>query len=243
MYGYVYKTTCDMNNKVYVGHRKWSAQYTDDEYLVVPEEERNYFESELHIRAFPIDKEYLGSGKLLLEAIKMYGKSHFTVQVLEVCESRNELVTAESTWIKLFRSQGHDMYNLTDNGNTGFDIDESDDVHKTAYIQHLKEHGKTTAVNYFGDVSGVHNGRYGKPVSQLTRLRISKANTGRKQSVEERQMRSIAHKTKCPECKPPNCKGMIVINNGIINKKIYPSDLANYEGWNRGMIQKLKKED
>ena len=54
-FGYVYKTTNKVNNKIYVGKHK-----------------SNRF-----------DENYLGSGVLLSSAIKKYGKENFITEVLE----------------------------------------------------------------------------------------------------------------------------------------------------------------
>lgn len=51
MYGYIYKTTNLINNKIYIGQHK------------VKEEK--------------IDNSYYGSGKLIIQAIKKYGKENF----------------------------------------------------------------------------------------------------------------------------------------------------------------------
>ena len=63
MYGYVYKTTNNLNNKIYIGQHKSSV----------------------------FDDKYIGSGKILLQAITKYGKDNFTTEVLEWCDSREQL--------------------------------------------------------------------------------------------------------------------------------------------------------
>lgn len=122
----------------------------------------------------------------------------------------------------------------------GFDPDDLGESAKEHFVSRQKEIGKTSGVTHFGDVSGERNGRYGKPVSDLTRLRISNANKGRVQSDEEREMRRIAHMTKCPDCKPPNHTGWITINNGVINKCIPPEKLCEYPNWVRGRMKRRK---
>lgn len=246
MYGYVYLTTCDITLKMYIGRRKWNKQYTEDEYNLVPKDIKDKFESKFNIRAFPLDSEYLGSGKLLLEAIKEYGKNHFTVDILDVGWSRSDLIAKETYWINKFLDEGYDMYNIARNGNTGFDPDEMDDDRYNQYVRHMKHLAKELDfASRFPDSSGSNNGRYGKPVSEITRLRISKANKGRVQSPEERESRRRAHMEKCPNVKPPDCTGSICLNNGKVNKKLWPDQLdeflkANPE-WKRGMIRKNVK--
>lgn len=76
VYGYIYKTTNLVNNKIYIGQHKWTG----------PE----------------IDHKYFGSGKILKEAIKVYGKENFKCEVLEWCESFEELNKKERYWEKFY---------------------------------------------------------------------------------------------------------------------------------------------
>lgn len=64
MYGYIYKTTNLINNKIYIGQKK------SNEFL---------------------NEKYLGSGKILRQAIDKEGKQNFKVELLEECESAQEL--------------------------------------------------------------------------------------------------------------------------------------------------------
>lgn len=60
MYGYIYKTTNLINNKIYIG------QHKSDRF----------------------DESYFGSGKLLKQAIQKYGKENFIVIMLDICDSK-----------------------------------------------------------------------------------------------------------------------------------------------------------
>lgn len=60
MYGYIYKTTNLVNNKIYIGQKH------SDKFL---------------------GNRYLGSGKRLREAVDKYGKECFTVELLEEVDS------------------------------------------------------------------------------------------------------------------------------------------------------------
>lgn len=245
MYGYVYLTTCDVTGKYYVGHRKWNKEYTDDEYALVPKETRDWFETNLHIKAFPLDTDYFGSGRLILSDIRTYGKEHFHVQVLDIGYNRSDLVDKETFCINKYRTDGYDMYNLSNYGNTGFDPDEMSAEDKEFHIQRLKHLAKELDfASRFPDVSGENNGRYGKPVSDITRLRISKANSGRIQSPEEREARRKSHMEKCPHIKPPDCTGCIYVNNVEINKQLWPYQIEefmkNNPGWVRGRVKGYK---
>ena len=93
MFGYIYKITNSINGKIYIGQHK--AQR---------------FEPEL----------YFGSGKLLLQAIKKYGKSNFTCELVAECDSQDELDFMEQFYIQNFNTLDLTVgYNLTAGGYGG----------------------------------------------------------------------------------------------------------------------------
>jgi group I intron endonuclease len=90
---YIYKTTCIINNKIYVGKHKCYEKP---------------------------DKNYLGSGKLLWFAIKKYGKDKFIQEILEFCESEEQNCEREKFWIKKLNSQNRKIgYNTSPGGEGG----------------------------------------------------------------------------------------------------------------------------
>lgn len=90
MYGYIYKTTNLINNKIYVGQ---------------------------HISP-SFDPKYLGSGIKVKAAFKKYGKSKFKCEVLEECQSLDELNQREAYWIDYWKScNPHVGYNIKPGGN------------------------------------------------------------------------------------------------------------------------------
>ena len=92
-YGYIYKTTNLVNGKIYIG---------------------------LHARP-EFNPKYLGSGVLILRAVKKYGAHNFTVEQLLCALTVDALDTAEKAAIKEHREKyGRDMlYNLDDGGYRG----------------------------------------------------------------------------------------------------------------------------
>ena len=90
MFGYIYKTTNLINNKIYVGQKK-SREF--------------------------LGNKYLGSGLYLKRAIKKYGKENFSVVMLVACNSKEELDINERYWISYFNSADTKIgYNLTEGG-------------------------------------------------------------------------------------------------------------------------------
>lgn len=90
---YVYKITNLLNGKIYVGKRRHMSPYTDT---------------------------YMGSGKLILSAIKKYGKSNFLKEIISVFSSDEGAANLEKELVtKEFVSRG-DTYNMHEGGFGGF---------------------------------------------------------------------------------------------------------------------------
>ena len=93
MYGYIYLTTNLVNGKIYVGQKK--------------------------SKTF-LGNKYLGSGKLLNNAILKYGESQFLVEQIEECSNKDELNEREIYWISEFNATDRTIgYNISYGGNGG----------------------------------------------------------------------------------------------------------------------------
>lgn len=93
MYGYIYKTINLINNKIYIGQHK-SKKF---------------------------NLSYIGSGKLLHEAIEKYGRENFKVELLEKCNSKEELDQKEIKYIELYNSRDLNIgYNIAIGGQKRF---------------------------------------------------------------------------------------------------------------------------
>ena len=99
-YGYIYKITNLLNNKIYIG--QVYNKSIKDRFI-------------RHCKsAKPDAKCYLA------RAIYKYGKENFSVEQVEECYSVNELNMREKYWIKYYNSTDKDLgYNLTDGGEGG----------------------------------------------------------------------------------------------------------------------------
>jgi len=63
------------------------------------------------------DPNYMGSGKIIKEAIKKYGKSNFSREILEECESIESLNQREIYWISFYNSTDRKIgYNILKGG-------------------------------------------------------------------------------------------------------------------------------
>lgn len=87
---YIYKTTNLINNKIYIGQTM--RQNSDD---------------------------YLGSGTIIKRAIKKYGSENFKKEIIQTCESKEELDIQEKFWINELNSIRPNGYNICDGGQGG----------------------------------------------------------------------------------------------------------------------------
>lgn len=85
---YIYKTTNIVNNKVYIGKSEK-----------------------------PFNPNYLGSGILINRAIKKYGRNSFTLEIIEVSDTIDQLNEREKYWISFYFEKG--SYNLAEGGTGG----------------------------------------------------------------------------------------------------------------------------
>lgn len=86
----IYKILNKINGKIYIGQNK-----------------RN-------------NPEYFGSGTIILNAIKKYGKENFEKEILEECNSKEHMDSAEIYWIAYYNSTDRDIgYNITKGGTGG----------------------------------------------------------------------------------------------------------------------------
>lgn len=93
---YIYKTTCNVTGKYYVGMHSTSN----------------------------LEDGYLGSGLRLRRSIRKYGKENHTKEILEFCETRELLIEAEIKTITPDMVLDKNCMNLKQGGCGGFSNDE-----------------------------------------------------------------------------------------------------------------------
>jgi len=64
------------------------------------------------------DKNYYGSGVFIKSAIKKYGKKNFMKEIIDRCDSYEELSVKEKYWISFYRER-EELYNIADGGDGG----------------------------------------------------------------------------------------------------------------------------
>lgn len=100
MYGYIYLTINKINRKTYVGQKSFKGKKAWDK------------------------DGYLGSGLLIVKAIKKYGKENFEKFLIQFCNTKEELDKQETFWIAEYRKRNMTQYNIAcgghgSNGNKG----------------------------------------------------------------------------------------------------------------------------
>jgi group I intron endonuclease len=137
----IYKTTCLINNKIYIGQSKYNRD------------------------------SYLGSGRLILKAIRKYGRDNFTKEVLiEDNLTKEELDNLEIHFINEYKSTDSSIgYNIESGG------------HGNSYLQDSKisESNKGRIISLETKVK-ISNSKIGKKASNKTKDTISKSKIGNK---------------------------------------------------------------
>lgn len=174
IYGYVYLIVNNLDGKGYIGIH----HYTKPD----------------------IDKNYYGSGKIIIQAVKTYGRKNFHISILDWAESFEELSELEKYYIQMYNAvESDNFYNLADGGHNLT----SDEVKrfittdtKRIFSENLKERWRNNDPSIHRDNAGINNPFYGKHHTEETKRTISQKNTGKRHSEETRRKYSETRKGK-----------------------------------------------
>jgi len=146
MYGFIYLTSNKINGKKYIGMCKNTHR-----------------------------EKYIGSGKLLKQAIKKYGKENFDRVVLQECKTLEELSQSEIYWIEFYNAvEDSSFYNLTYGGFGG-----NSDYLKE-YWSHLNKEERKVCRNWSKkSMVGFNNPMYGKKHTEETKTLIGSKSINR----------------------------------------------------------------
>ena len=187
----IYKTTNLLNNKIYIGSHR-----TDN-----------------------IEDDYLGSGTLLKQAIKKYGKENFIKEILYVFDNADEMVQMERKLVNEEFINQRNTYNMEIGGSGG------------------KIWTKELRAKMSEMFSGENNPMYGKPsYYKMTESEkkqwasnISKGNKGKVRTDEQKKNYS----------KAASARIWLVNKDGRITHTTNPNDpRINSKDWQRGRVWK-----
>jgi beta-1,4-mannosyl-glycoprotein beta-1,4-N-acetylglucosaminyltransferase len=134
---------------------------------------------------------YIGSGKLLQGAIKKYGRINFVREIIEDgISDPKTLDEREIYWIQFFDSTNADIgYNISKGGSSA---DVSNRLGKTIEEQYGKERADEIRKKQSESGRGRKN-----PMSESTKMKLSKIRLGSKQSQETKDKKSISFSGSC----------------------------------------------
>ena len=133
------------------------------------------------------------NGKQYIDrVIQDIGWENFTVEVLEECESREQLNERETFWIRTLKCMSPNGYNLTCGGAGSAEI--TDETRAKMSAAHTGEKNHFFGKHHTPETrSMLSKLRTGKKLSAETREKMSKARKGRKPSAETCAKISAAH--------------------------------------------------
>ncbi len=165
-----------------------------------------------------LDDGYMGSGKIIKSAIKKHGIQNFTKTILEYFESQEEMFAREKEIVTEEFLLREDTYNLRRGGNGGWDY-----INKNITKEQLQVRGRLG-----GQASAlVTDHRYIITEEHRRKInsRLNELNVG------------VAHNQAARLKGSENARlvntGSILINNGLVNKRIKKDELIP-AGWTKG---------
>lgn len=207
MYGYIYLTTNLINNKKYIGRR------TSKKFL---------------------ETDYLGSGIHLKNAVAKYGRENFKVELLEECDSLDDLISKETYYIVKYNAvESDEYYNHSYGGpDEGF-VKGGENIAKSERSRKInsdKHRGKKMPAVFVEKQRQLHlgkpSGMLGKHHSEETKKLIGEAS--RKHNLErDPEVYKKTAQTKL---------GNKMMNRDGVCIRVHPEDFEAYlnDGWNFG---------
>lgn len=224
-YGFIYMTKNKVTGKLYIGQHKRTMNQKDID-----------------------DSWYLGSGKILRQAIVKYGEENFERKIIYECDSREKLNYMEKVFIEYYNAVDDDtFYNLVAGGRNG-DIES---VKKGSARKPMSEEARKHMARQFTDeqrkrMSESSKGKLvGYKHNDESRQNMSKSHVGSRSIYKDGIYKYVKEDTieeylsEGWELKGPQ-SGKSAVNNGIVCKMVDEAELSQYEesGWMRGRLKK-----
>lgn len=167
-YGFIYITTNIINGKKYIGQKIFDNKFNN----------------------------YLGSGKLLKQAIKKYGKKNFYREIIAITYNKNELNELEIEYICLHNAvNSKDYYNISHGGDSPMAGLYWSEEQKQGLSEAMKGHevSEETKAKISESLKGEKHHNYGKIMSEEQKLKLSEVRMGVLHSKETREKISQSH--------------------------------------------------
>ena len=202
------------------------------------------------------DDTYYGSGLIIKRAINKYGKENFNKELIEICNSKEELNKKEIFWISEFNSTNSDIgYNLSiggNGGNLGEYVNKKISEKSKLRVVSDETKKKLSILN-----KGEKNAFYGKHHSEETKKHLSEQKIGFKHTTESKLKISKATKgennpfygkyhsdeLKNRFRKMYGNKVIVKYKNGDVNKYNSVREASEKENISRFFIKKSSKLD
>ena len=234
-YGYIYKTTNLTNGKFYVGKHRRST----------------------------FDFNYFGSGVLIQKALKKEGKKNFLCEVLEWCETPEQLNERERFWVEELNARDLTIgYNLCAGGMGGARLFNEDSLRRMSEArkgipmsEETKQKMKESLQNMSEEARAarsqrLHDSHVGKKLPDEQKIKIGQTLHDRYASgglvsackgkpSSNKGMKLLPHQI---EKMRQKIVGRIWIRKGDVTKMIHPEEFDSYQndGWEKGRI--IKKQ-
>lgn len=161
----VYKITCKINNKIYIGQTCQS----------------------LHTRLLKhFSKEKENVQTKLYRAIKKYGKENFSIELIEEVSSQEELNIREFYWINIYDAVSNGYNTKNSIGKCGGDTLSNHPLRESICEKiRISKLGNNNPMRIYGGLKGKSNGMYGKHLTEEQKLKISLKLKGRTRHPQE----------------------------------------------------------
>lgn len=167
MYGYIYKITNLLNNKIYIGKHKYSE--------------------------YKLDENYITSGTIINQSIEKNGIDNFKIELVDSANTLEELNEKEKYCIKYYNSKFPIGYNLTDGG----DGHVGDSSWNKGLTGETDERVKNNSLKSQNTKIKKYGNKYGKQNVHLTeehKRKIREANKNQKPTEYSKLVSSLRNK-------------------------------------------------
>lgn len=219
--GLIYKATCILNNKCYIGQTKHTLENRKNGHIKESLKDNGKYKNTKFIRA-----------------IKKYGCNNFFWEIIEYCYSKEELSDKEKYWIKTMDSVKNG-YNITNGGIGGW----GKGKYHSNYGKHLS---KDTIQKIRNSLLG-RKPRY----EEIEKMRLTKIGSKMPEYFKIKMRERYKDKTNHPTygLKPWNYGKLMIIKSEeqlfnilkMIENKCSIIYIANMSGFKIGYILKIKR--